>query len=504
MKRMLLSVALVSAGFLALAGDLWAHGGQFRGPGGSVPPSMREPTDPTPPPPPPPSGGPPTTPPPTTPGAGPTAPTPTTPQPTTPPPVSTDLPGAGGTGKKSPLSFESWLFWYENNKEDIERLKDAIYSRMTSDNPLGQLGGQRDAAGQASGATQATATKVDSTIIPALIWAMDPDNASHQDIESAAYIALAKLTRDPVHIEKITQGLSLEAGKKRDQITIESAALALGLLRRAETSRQFAASELDKVRTTLFDVIENEKHATGTRSFAAMALGLLGDQPTGSGEYAGDIDAARKATTARLWDLIQRKWSDENIPVALLMGLGLQPKSSVTEDMQSKLADATLKGKLGTQDVSDIVRSYAALQLRSRGRPRRHRSAQDGPDRPHGRQADAALGRHRPRPAGPPGAGGEPPRARQGAQGRHREEQRCQREELRPDQPGLPRQQGHRRGPHGRDRAGQGGRLPDRPGQGRQLHAASLRRARPGSRGPQDRRHEPDRSSTRTSSRPRS
>jgi HEAT repeat protein len=370
MKRLLLSVALVSAGFLALASDLWAHGGQFRGPGGSVPPSMREPTDPTPPPPPPPSGGPPTTPPPTTPGAGPTAPPPaTTPPATTPPPVTADLPGTGGAGKKSPLSFESWLFWYENNKEDIERLKDAIYSRMTSDNPLGQLGGQRDAAGQASGATQATATKVDSEIIPALIWAMDPENSGHQDIESAAYIALAKLTRDPLHIEKITAGLSLEPGKKRDQITIESAALALGLLRRAEASKQFAASELDKVRTTLFDVIENDKHHTGTRSFAAMALGLLGDQPTGSGEYAGDLDAARKATTARIWELTQRKWTDDNIPVSLLMGLGLQPKSSVTEEMQAKLAEATLKGKLGSQDVSDIVRSYAALQLGRIGGP---------------------------------------------------------------------------------------------------------------------------------------
>jgi HEAT repeat protein len=371
MKRLLASAVLVAAGFVALAGDLWAHGGQFRGPGGSVPPSMREPTDPTPPPPPPPpSGVPPTTPPPTTPGAGPTPPPPpTTPQPTTPPPTTGDLGSGPGAGKKSPLSYESWLFWYENNKEDIERLKDMIYSRMTTENPLGQLGGQREAGGQASGATQATATKVKSDIIPAMIWAMDPKHAGHQDVESAAYIALAKITADPQHIEKITNGLSLEQGKKRDQITMESAALALGLLRRADPAKQFAATELDKVRTTLFEAIENEKHGTGTRAFAAMALGLLGDQPTGSGDYAGDVDAARKATTARLWDLAQRKWTDENIPVALLLGMGLQPKNSVTEDMQAKLAECTLKGKLGSTEVSDLVRSYAALQLGRVGSP---------------------------------------------------------------------------------------------------------------------------------------
>ncbi len=368
MRRLLLSVALLATGFLALASDLWAHGGQFRGPGGSVPPSLREPTDPTPPPPPPPSSGPPTTPPPTTtPGSGPTAPPPNTPPPTTPPPTSPEL-GAPGGGKKSPLSFESWIFWYENNKEDLERLKDAIYTRITSENPLGQLGGSREAGGQASGATQATATKVDTHIIPALKWAMNPDNAGHQDVESAAYIALAKITKDPLDIELIQKGLALDEGK-RDQITQESAALALGLLRRAEASKQFSATELDKVRAFLFDVVENDKYATGTRSFAAMALGLLGDQPSGSGEYANDADAARKATTARLFDLCTQKHTEDNIPVALLLALGLQSKASVTEDMQSKLAEATLKGKLGSADVSDIVRSYAALQLGRIGGP---------------------------------------------------------------------------------------------------------------------------------------
>ena len=366
-RRLLLSVALVASGFLALASDLWAHGGQFRGPGGSVPPSLREPTDPTPPPPPPPSGGPPTAPPPTTtPGTGP--PPNANPPPVTPPPTTPEL-GAPTGGKKSPLSFESWIFWYENNKEDLERLKDAIYTRITSENPLGQLGGSREAGGQASGATQATATKVDTHIIPALKWAMNPDNAGHQDIESAAYIALAKITKDPLDIELIQKGLSLEGAGKRDLITQESAALALGLLRRAEASKQFSATELDKVRAFLFDVIENDKYATGTRSFAAMAIGLLGDQPSGSGEYANDVDAARKATTARLFDLIQQKHIEDNIPVALLLGLGLQSKSSVTEDMQSKLADATLKGKLGSTEISDIVRSYAALQLGRIGSP---------------------------------------------------------------------------------------------------------------------------------------
>lgn len=372
MKRVLLSVSVAALALCALAGDLWAHGGQFRGPGGAVPPGLREPNDPTPPPPPPPSGGPPTTPPSTTPPStgGPVTP-PTTTTPTAPPPpaITADNPNTPTAGKKSPLSFESWLFWYENNKEDIERLKEAIYSRMTSDNPLGQLGGQREASGQASGAQQATSTKVQSDIIPALLWAMVPENAAHQDVESASYIALAKMTRDPAHIERLVNGLSIEPKKKRDLMTVESAALSLGMLRRAKAADQFSATELDKVRTVLFETIENDAHDTGPRAFAAMSLGLLGDQPTGSGDYAGDIEAARKATTARMWGLVNRAWKDENIPVGLLLGLGQQPKSSVTEDMLAKLADATLKGKLGNEPVSDMVRSYCALALGRIGGP---------------------------------------------------------------------------------------------------------------------------------------
>ena len=82
MKRLLIHTTLASLALACTAGSVFAHGGQFRGPGGAVDPRLREPTDPTPPTPPKPSGGPPVTPPPTnTPGgsappAGPVTPMP--------------------------------------------------------------------------------------------------------------------------------------------------------------------------------------------------------------------------------------------------------------------------------------------------------------------------------------------------------------------------------------------------------------------------------------------
>ena len=355
MKRILFAALLVSVALMIVASDVWAHGGQYRGPGGAVPPNQREPSDPTPPPPPPPSG-PPTTPPPTTPSpGGPTAPTPTTPSPspTTP---QTPTPNMGDTkkGAKSSLGFENWVFWYHNNKADIENLKKALYTRVSSENPLFQIGGKN--LSNRSDATHDIRTKVESEIIPALLWAMDKANSDHQDTESASYIALAKMAKSPEQIELIKKGLDHDL--KHDLITEESAAIALGLLRRANPAHQFDAGELDKVRTFLFGVFEDDKYQARTRAFAAMAIGLLGDQPSGSGSYSG-----HPATTERLFTLLEGSYSNPDLTISLLMAVGLQPQPSITDDQRQVLRDCLIKGRLYKNDVQSIHQGYAALTL---------------------------------------------------------------------------------------------------------------------------------------------
>ena len=59
MKRTLIMAAAFCIGLALLISDTWAHGGQFRGPNGGVPPGLRGPADPEPPPPPPSEPGPP-------------------------------------------------------------------------------------------------------------------------------------------------------------------------------------------------------------------------------------------------------------------------------------------------------------------------------------------------------------------------------------------------------------------------------------------------------------
>jgi HEAT repeat protein len=256
-------------------------------------------------------------------------------------------------------SFEDWTFWYEYNKDDIENLKRKIYDIGGSGGAIFQGGGS-DATSE-TGATRLTQTEVAKTVIPTLMWAMDPKNANHQDIRSAAYIALAKMATDPEHIKTIMSGLDKD--RKLDQVVLESSALSLGLLRRADPRDQFTARDLDQVREFLFKVFQDDDYQPRTRGFAALAIGLLGDQPTGSGEYAADASAASRRTTQHLLELLKDKYSKEDLYVSLLVAIGLQPPISLTSEDRQELVDAAYKGRLYKERISGLVQSYAAHTL---------------------------------------------------------------------------------------------------------------------------------------------
>ena len=351
---------LTTFSFLALTPCAWAHGGQFRGPTGGVPPELRPPHDapapPPPPPPPPPPDGTPSSPPPATPGDSPVAPPPVT------PPVTPGLPGGGG-GRRSALTFESWVFWYGNNKEGIERVKEALYTRTESTSPLDVLGGNRNPAGAFTGVTQPIRTKVRTHVIPALRWAMDPAHAEDRDIEGAAYIGLAKVTDDPQDIDRLLAGLApRKDGVKDDSMVRECAALSLGLLCRREAAEQFAPAELDRVRERLFDVFADARgFETRVRGFAALSLGLLGDQPTGPAADASAAREAAAATSRRLYDLLDADFAGDDLPVGVLVALGLQGPTRVPEDVVAALQEGAVRGRLHARPVSDLVQSYAVL-----------------------------------------------------------------------------------------------------------------------------------------------
>lgn len=359
MKRSLVCAAVLAAAFLSLPVPAEAHGGSFRGPPDQVPPGLQEPHDPTPPAPPPPTEAP-ETPSPVTPTPGvPTPPTPNAPPVQTPTPTPEFGGARPNTGRTRQLDYDSWMFWYEHNKDDIELLKPRLYELTSTENPV--WGSGELAGGSRGSRTRATEKATREAIVPTLLWAMDPKNAKHLDIESAAYLALAKVAETPDQIQKIETGLDLRRDHSR--IVMESAALALGLLAREDPADQFSARELDRVREMLFGVLENDAYPTRVRSFAMYGLGLLGGQPTGSGAYAGDRQAAERATTTRLFSLLGAGYVEDDLLVGILTAIGLQPPVSMQADQRAVLADCALKGRLHGEKASAIVRSDAALTL---------------------------------------------------------------------------------------------------------------------------------------------
>jgi len=309
-----LTSTLLAALLLLVCGldSAGAHGGQYRGPNDEVPPGRREPADATPPYPPPPRRG-------RLPG----------------PPVEPQPAGGGSpTPQSRPPSrgFEEWVFWWHHNTLALNALKFRLYRR----------------------APDAMRLRAQKEIIPAFLRVIATEQI-HQDIRAAAYIGLAKLTKDPAHIALLKKGLDKK--QKQDLIVLEAAAIGLGLLRRADAVNQFQAETLDHVRDFLFQVFEDEDYQARTRGFAALAIGLLGDQPT-----AGASKGAA-ATTARLFTLLRWSYAWPDLPIALLMAVGLQPAASVTEAQREVLRSCISKGRLGTHEVGAFVRSFAPLAL---------------------------------------------------------------------------------------------------------------------------------------------
>ncbi|MDJ0973647.1 MAG: HEAT repeat domain-containing protein [Planctomycetota bacterium] len=358
MNHRILSAAITTLLLLGLcAPSALAHGGQFRGPGGQVPPGMREPSDPTPPPPPSPTPTP--TPDPTTPDVtGPSIPkTPeTSPTPNTPnqPSSSPNRP----TRRASGMDFTDASFWWGYNKAPYLMLKEAIYHNTTSENPLQMLG---RGAGNTGDNMHDIRGMVRSTILPTLMWVMDPKRDLHEDIESAAYIGLGKIATEPAHIEMLKKGLALSSKAKKPIMVQEAAALSFGLLRRTKESEQFTGTELDRVREYLFDVFGNKDYGIRVRGFAALSVGLLGDQPAGH-TAEGSTDGG-SAATARLFELLAEGYTSADLNVALLMAIGMQDARSVTDGQREILRQMVLRGRIERREVDALLRAFAAHTL---------------------------------------------------------------------------------------------------------------------------------------------
>ncbi|MFV1958054.1 MAG: HEAT repeat domain-containing protein [Planctomycetota bacterium] len=293
---------LLVAALLATPAPAHAHGGQFRAPGG-----------------PPPSG----------PGLGP-APVP-----------AVITPG------------ESWRTAW-----DVERLaslpgRDERLSRAVvtpGEEP-------RDAAAIREGWARRREQAARGTVVPYLLRLVDPKRKTRDEVRAAALIALGKTCTDRVVIALFRHWLQDE---KAGPLVRESAALALGLLRRTQPSLQLPGSVLDRLREDLIRALDDEKAHIRVRSFAALALGLLGDQPFGS-PYTKDGRLVVRA----LWKRFGPRPKNTDVPVCMLTALGMQPPAGVPDGVREGLRQIIDGRHVARRRWSSLERSHA-LTARAR------------------------------------------------------------------------------------------------------------------------------------------
>lgn len=347
MKKLLFLLVAVSVLWVYQAQDnpASAHGGQYRGPAGEVPPGSRDPKDPQPPPENPGTPTPPDNPGSGTPnpgGGGDNSPPPEgAPRPASPPPGNGPTgPAPGGAtterGRTAPppsMGYENWLFWWNYNKDEFLNLKAAIkamenkISTKSSPYIYGKGGGRNRTDTQAP-----TEKEIVEKVVPELLKVV-ANKDIHPDIRGGALIALARCGGGMAHVKQLFEVAKHNSGE--DKLVQESAIIALGIM-------QLKNAE---IRDFLIGLVDNMDVAFRARCFAALALGLLQDNSP--------------ETFAALERCLDGRESTPDVPVCALLAIGLIGDAKKVPDLLNWLET----GGYGKNKFADLEKSYIVTAL---------------------------------------------------------------------------------------------------------------------------------------------
>src|SRR5262245_34995258 len=315
MKKLLIAAAILGGGVLALPSPTHAHGGQYRGPGDTVPPGgggggggggnagpATGPAGPTSPGP----GGP------ATPGAGaPGAPG-----------AGGGKPGTGGGGDGGP-DLTQWTFWWEFNKEPYLNLKSKIQSGATETGTDGFFLGH-GAKSAVKDNLKPTQEQVRQKIVPALLASLEKE--TNNDIVTGCLIALAKIGDAPSETgdSQFEKVISKFLADKNQEIS-ETSAVALGILANPKS--------IPTLTQLLTDHAEGRKKVGQpevnyrTRAFAAYGLGLIGKLTSSEEDRRSIVEVLRKtieSDNSRTRDL----------KVSCVIAMGLVPLETIESSAQ--------------------------------------------------------------------------------------------------------------------------------------------------------------------------
>lgn len=308
-------------------------------PGGHTPATPSSPAPPSSPPPPTPTT-------PTTPSPGATPPRSAAPSepgsaPTT-PPVQGRPSRDRASGRAAPGGGEDWTTWWEANADALRAETDVA--------PVETVSTGLDPR-------RAMARARDLEVVPFLRAVADGTHGDDDDLRASAWIALGKTTAEPEDVERLLAWLR---DATAPSMTRESAAIALGCLRRTAPAEQLDGALLDRVRDALFDAIDDDGVPVRVRCFCAFSVGLLGDQP-GRTDDAFGKDGRR--TTQRLWTRLLDARAGAETTVALTVALSMQPPAGVPAAVRDALRTAATTGRLGGRDRGAVAQAHATIAL---------------------------------------------------------------------------------------------------------------------------------------------
>ncbi|MCC7139502.1 MAG: HEAT repeat domain-containing protein [Planctomycetes bacterium] len=208
-----------------------------------------------------------------------------------------------------------------------------------------------------AGALERARTVVrEGRIVPFLRRVVRGELGLDADLVGAGTIALAKATSDPEDVERL---LAVATDGTRPALVQETSAIAPGLLRRTDPKAQFPGRLLDRVRARLLDVFDGRTNATRrARHLAALALGLLGDQPGASDGGATPRVDVVAALLTRL-----RESDDPEAQAVLAVALGLQARTSFDAASLAALRGLAADGVLASRERVPAVQAHAMVAL---------------------------------------------------------------------------------------------------------------------------------------------
>lgn len=201
-----------------------------------------------------------------------------------------------GSAETGP-GMDSWLFWWNANRDRFLRLRDRLALRgASSSSPLHLTGkGRRD---KRQGSRRPTDAQLEQVILPTLETLLSEDQA---DILDSSLLSLARSAPEHHADALVDRARGLLA--HRELSVRSTAALALGVLGRADAADDLAALLADD--STGRRLVGGGQVASLVRAHAALSLGLLG-RPESL------LHAARNLPD-----------SERNVKASALVGLGL-------------------------------------------------------------------------------------------------------------------------------------------------------------------------------------